>query len=263
MKTALQNQTKARHTPIWGDRRPQVTNGLLADMARRIAAQFHPYAVVLFGSYAWGQPNKDSDVDVLVIMDSDDRPANRRVTVSPVARIPYLPMDLLIYTPEEIATRVAMRDFFILRILEKGRTLYERGRPWEQIEGHPTMTLLDEWIEKAEADYRAAVRLNRSRKDPLPDAVCFHCQQSAEKYLKAFLIKLDIAPEKTHSMSALLKECEKHDSTLSVLQPDLLLLDKFSVDPRYPGFSAGISESTDALAALRKVRKTARKAMGL
>ena len=56
------------------------------------------------------------------------------------------------------------------------------------------MTLLDEWVEKAEGDYRAAVILNRIRKEPVPDGVCYHCQQSAEKYLKAFLIFCGVAP---------------------------------------------------------------------
>ena len=52
------------------------------------------------------------------------------------------------------------------------------------------MTVLDEWADKAEADYKAAVALNRRRKEPLPDIVCYHCQQSAEKYLKALLEEL-------------------------------------------------------------------------
>jgi HEPN domain-containing protein len=45
-----------------------------------------------------------------------------------------------------------------------------------------------EWVVKAETDYKAALALARRRKDPLPEVVCFHCQQCAEKYLKAFLI---------------------------------------------------------------------------
>ncbi|MCZ6676164.1 MAG: HEPN domain-containing protein [Candidatus Poribacteria bacterium] len=62
------------------------------------------------------------------------------------------------------------------------------------------MTLVDEWIEKAEADFKGAVALNRRRKDPLPDLVCYHCQQSAEKYLKAFLIAQGITPPRIHDL---------------------------------------------------------------
>ena len=47
------------------------------------------------------------------------------------------------------------------------------------------MSLLAEWVDKAEADYQSAVALGRRRKAPLPDIVCYHCQQCVEKYLKA------------------------------------------------------------------------------
>ena len=66
------------------------------------------------------------------------------------------------------------------------------------------MTLADEWVEKAEADYKAAAALNRRRKEPLPDIVCYHCQQSAEKYLKAYLIAQSMPPPHIHDLVQLL-----------------------------------------------------------
>jgi HEPN domain-containing protein len=51
-----------------------------------------------------------------------------------------------------------------------------------------SLSLLAEWVNKAEADYQSAVALHRRRKAPLPDIVCYHCQQCVEKYLKAYLI---------------------------------------------------------------------------
>ena len=48
------------------------------------------------------------------------------------------------------------------------------------------MASVADWVDKAEDDWKAAVDLDRRRRDPLPDPVCFHCQQCAEKYLKAF-----------------------------------------------------------------------------
>lgn len=107
--------------------RPKVTPELLADMARRIVEAFHPHRVILFGSHAYGAPHKDSDVDLLVVMDSDERPAKRRMRVSPVARVPFLPMDVLVYTPAEIETRLAMGDHFITEILQRGQVLYDDG----------------------------------------------------------------------------------------------------------------------------------------
>jgi HEPN domain-containing protein len=55
------------------------------------------------------------------------------------------------------------------------------------------VSLLNEWIAKAEADDKSALALQRRRKEPLPDIVCYHCQQCVEKYLKAYLSSGQIA----------------------------------------------------------------------
>jgi predicted nucleotidyltransferase len=110
----------------WAELRPQVTDELLADITRRIVEKFDPYTVILFGSYAWGKPQKDSDIDLLVVMDSDERPAKRGMLISPIARVPFVPMDLLVYTPQEIEDRLTIGDFFVREIMEKGKVLYKR-----------------------------------------------------------------------------------------------------------------------------------------
>lgn len=79
------------------------------------------------------------------------------------------------------------------------------------------MTLLEEWVEKAEGDYKIAVTLNRPRKEPLSDGVCYHCQQSVEKYLKAYLVMQGVNPPHTHSLLDLLADCASHDATLNGL----------------------------------------------
>jgi HEPN domain-containing protein len=61
-----------------------------------------------------------------------------------------------------------------------------------------------EWVEKAEGDWNAARQLNRVRKDPNYDSVCFHCQQSVEKYLKARLEEAGVNFPKTHDLIKLL-----------------------------------------------------------
>jgi HEPN domain-containing protein len=59
---------------------------------------------------------------------------------------------------------------------------------------------LQEWIRKAEEDYTVATTLARKRKQPTPSAVCFHCQQCAEKYLKAFLVQNAIVFRRIHDL---------------------------------------------------------------
>ena len=103
------------------------------------------------------------------------------------------------------------------------------------------------------------VQINRRRTDPLPDIVVFHSQQCAEKYLKAFLIDQNESPEKTHSLAKLLDECAAKEPSLASLRAGLAFLDKFSVDPRYPGFNASVEDASEAVATVRAVRKTVRK----
>jgi predicted nucleotidyltransferase len=118
MATAMSNKTV---------RRVRVTKRLLHDMVQRIVAHFQPEKIILFGSYAYGQPHADSDVDLLVIMESDEEPAQRAMRVLPVARVVGVPMDMLVRTPAEIACRLAIGDHFIKEILTTGRVLYERS----------------------------------------------------------------------------------------------------------------------------------------
>lgn len=108
----------------WASLRPKVTEGVLADIARRITDSFHPQQIVLFGSYAYGEPDIHSDLDLLVVMDSDEPIAQRIRRVAEVARVPFLPMDVLVYTSEEITERVAKGDPFITEVLQKGKVLY-------------------------------------------------------------------------------------------------------------------------------------------
>src|SRR5579862_6113302 len=129
--------------------RPAITDEVLADVTRRIVECAHPFAVILFGSYAWGKPHEDSDIDLLVITGPLSGQPDNVSEIHRAASIPRVDRDVIIYTPEQVATRIAMDDYFILRILNKGRVLYERAKPWETMEVHPTMTLVEEWIVKA------------------------------------------------------------------------------------------------------------------
>jgi len=112
--------------PDWATLRPSVTEALLVGITRRIVEKFQPNTVILFGSYAYGTPDLDSDVDLLVVMDSDESMAQRIRQVTEVAKIRFLPMDIIVRTPAEMAERLAMGDFFLAEILEKGKVLYRR-----------------------------------------------------------------------------------------------------------------------------------------
>jgi len=105
---------------------PSVTAELLHELARRIVERFQPTKIILFGSHAWGTSRPGSDVDLLVVMESDKRPAQRSAEISLACRPRFLPMDIMVRTPAEVAQRLSLGDPFLTRILEHGRVLYER-----------------------------------------------------------------------------------------------------------------------------------------
>jgi predicted nucleotidyltransferase len=96
----------------------------ISAFARKVAQQFNPNKIILFGSYAYGKPTEDSDVDMLVIMRFKGRGA-RKATEILLATDPRFPIDLLVRTPAQIRTRIKLGDFFIKEITQKGKVLYE------------------------------------------------------------------------------------------------------------------------------------------
>jgi HEPN domain-containing protein len=119
-----------------------------------------------------------------------------------------------------------------------------------------------EWIRKAEADFRAAEVL-AAAPEPFHDPVCFHCQQSAEKYLKALLEELGIAISKTHQLEDLLTLLLPHHASLGRYRRGLRILTGFAVDPRYPLLNTTRRQATSALGWAGKVRQTCREILGL
>jgi len=117
---------KAPQQQRWEDLRPNVDDALLADITGRIVEAFRPHKIILFGSHAYGTPHVYSDVDLLVVMDSDESMVRRMSAVRQVADVPYLPMDVLVYTLVELQRRLDIGCHFMKEVVAKGRVLYER-----------------------------------------------------------------------------------------------------------------------------------------
>jgi len=96
----------------------------IQEVAQRIGKEFSPQRIILFGSYAYGNPTPDSDVDLLVITPFQGRSAEKSVEIRLKVRPPF-PMDLLVRTPEKVQERLNMGDSFMREILMKGKVLYE------------------------------------------------------------------------------------------------------------------------------------------
>ena len=95
----------------------------IRQVSDEIVRRFQPERIILFGSYAYGTPNEDSDVDLLVVMPFEGRPVAKSVEVRQAIYAGF-PMDLLVYTPDYVQQRILMNDFFMIEITQKGKTLY-------------------------------------------------------------------------------------------------------------------------------------------
>ncbi len=96
----------------------------IQSLAQRIAELFQPEKIILFGSYAYGNPTPDSDVDLLIVMDFEGRNPHKATEIWMATR-PPLPVDLMVRKPDELRSRLELGDVFLRDILEKGQTLYE------------------------------------------------------------------------------------------------------------------------------------------
>ena len=100
----------------------------IQELAQRIVRTYAPERIVLFGSYAYGTPHEDSDVDLLIIKSTDEPPLQRRVAVR---RLIYdtaqrLPVGLIVVTPDELRAHLDQGDQFFEEIAGRGEVLYDR-----------------------------------------------------------------------------------------------------------------------------------------
>jgi len=99
----------------------------LQELTQRILQHFQPLRVILFGSYAYGEPRADSDVDLLVVLPFEGKGLHKSLEI--LNRIDWrLPIDLLAMRPEDAARRYAGGDPLLREALDKGMVLYERNR---------------------------------------------------------------------------------------------------------------------------------------
>ena len=101
----------------------------IRNVTRRIAEEFQPEKIVLFGSYAYGTPGPDSDVDLLVVMDTSLSSRQQRLEISRVLSPRPFPMDILVRTPKDLAERLKLGDSFLQDIISRGKVVYERQDP--------------------------------------------------------------------------------------------------------------------------------------
>jgi len=142
------------------------------------------------------------------------------------------------------------------KVTHSGRKSYNKGRCCMRQE-------VSEWIAKAEGDFRTAWREWQVTDEPNFDAVCFHAQQCVEKYLKARLIQSEVPFRRIHDLEALLNLVLPIEPDWEHLREGLQQLTDMAVEIRYPGLDADAEDAAIAIEVAKKVRETARAALGM
>jgi predicted nucleotidyltransferase len=122
----------------WGllrNRHGLYTKALIRRLVDRIADRFKPDKIILFGSYAYGQPNPESDIDLLVVMEARnemDQSLKIVLTIDP----PF-GFDLLVRTPKNLEWRLKEGDWFLREAVGKGKVVYERHDQTDGMKNRP------------------------------------------------------------------------------------------------------------------------------
>ena len=188
------------------------------DVVNRLVECYQPDKVILYGSCSkTGNREKGSDVDLLVVKDTDRRLIDRLIEVESLLSDRTLPLDIMVYTPEEMRRLFSLGSPFIEEVLEKGRLLYMRKATGS-------------WIKEAKDEFDSAVILYEHEKYR---GACYHSQQSVEKGLKALILEKGKKPERIHDIVELLNEVKAQGWDVDLTMDDAVYLNSV-YKGRYP-----------------------------
>ncbi len=104
--------------------RKRVPLAAIQQVVQQIVEKFHPWKIILFGSHAYGTPHTESDVDMLVVMDTELTGAQQAVQIMHGISFNF-GLDLVVYTPQRLDQRLHWGDSFLQEVVTKGRVMYE------------------------------------------------------------------------------------------------------------------------------------------
>jgi predicted nucleotidyltransferase len=99
--------------------RGQIIDTQIQSLSKKIKEKFNPQKIILFGSYAYGKPEKGSDIDLLIVMDTDISVREQAVLIRKELK-GLIPIDIIVRTPQQIEERLKLGDFFIRKIMREG-----------------------------------------------------------------------------------------------------------------------------------------------
>lgn len=117
---------KAIHVPPI-DKRKRIPQKAIDQVVEQIVEKFKPQKIILFGSYARGNPRPESDVDLLVVMETSLKESKQSLEIRRHLDVLF-GLDLIVHTPKRLKERVDMGDWFLRDVLKEGKVLYEASR---------------------------------------------------------------------------------------------------------------------------------------
>jgi len=216
-------------------------------IVQRLVQEYQPERIILFGSYAYGQPHEGSDLDLLIVKDTSWKSywdEYRRVeNIIGDLRRSLPTLDIKLRTPAQLRARLELEDDFYIEIIQRGKVLYESPQAppldIEQIIKGSKMTTEErrlrragEWLRKAGRDMRM---LSMGLEDPdLAEPSAFHLQQAVEKYLKAYLIRNGWRLQRVHDLEKLLNEAIRFDDEFRRFVEVCKKITGWYIEVRYP-----------------------------
>ena len=205
---------------------------LLREIVQRLAEEYQPEKIFLFGSYAYGQPDEDSDLDLLVIKDTQEEPGERRSRVSKImapAR-DHISVDIFVLTPSELDMELRGGNQFYQEVVFRGTLLYGEEGTYPMVED--SSPYAQGWLCVALDDFQAAELILEHGVSP--NIAGMHLQQAVEKYLKAYLLFRDWRLKRAHNLVELLDDAIPYDPSFEQYRPICETVTKYYVDDRYP-----------------------------
>ncbi|MDO8137616.1 MAG: HEPN domain-containing protein [Candidatus Brocadiales bacterium] len=216
------------------------------DVTERLIKLYDPERIILFGSRVAEKPGDGSDIDLLIVKETEKRPIDRRVEVEKILSDRFLPLDIVVYTPQELRFLFSIGNPFIEEIMEKGRIIYVR----KATEG---------WIKGAEDELDIAVLLHEHERY---QGSCYHSQQCIEKGLQALILEKGKRPGRIHDIVELLNDVTQLGWDTGLSLDDAVFLNSI-YKGRYPTDEGllpyGRPSSKDAERAISAARKLAEK----
>lgn len=198
---------------------PKLLNMLktIDDVTKRLIKQYDPERIILFGSRVAEKPRDGGDIDLLIVKETEKRPIDRRIEVEKILSDRLIPLDIVVYTPEELRFLFSIGSPFVEEIMEKGRAIYVRRAT-------------ESWIKGAEDELDIATLLYEHEKY---QASCYHSQLCVEKGLRALILEKGQKPERIHDIVELLNVATRLGWDVGISLDDAVFLNSI-YKGRYP-----------------------------